>query len=80
MSVRSTVFVTQFEGESHGNELGVAVPHELRARRVAGAPEPSAEACDQTDRVAEALRGRQQIVDFSETGDSRVIPGNDGVK
>ena len=39
MSVRSTVFVTQLEGESHGNELGVAVPHELRARRVAGAPE-----------------------------------------
>ena len=24
--MRSTVFVTQFEGESHGHELGVAVP------------------------------------------------------
>ena len=40
MSVRSSVFITQFEGESHGNELGIAAPHELRARRVAGAPEP----------------------------------------
>ena len=40
MSVRSSEFITQFEGESHGNELGIAVAHELRARRVAGAPEP----------------------------------------
>ena len=57
MSVRSSVFVTQFEGEGHGNELGIAVPHELRARRVTGAPEPSAEVCDQTDGVAEGSGG-----------------------
>ena len=49
MSVRSSGFATQCEGESHGNERGMAVPLELRARRIAGAPKPPAEACDQTD-------------------------------
>ena len=73
MSVRSSVFVTQFEGESHGNELGVAVPHELCARRVAGAPEPPAEACDQTDGVAEALRGRQ-LARAGEGGEHAQLP------
>ena len=57
--VRSSEFVPQFEGEGHGDELGVAVPHQLRAGRVACAPEPPAEARDQTDGVAEARRRRQ---------------------
>ena len=35
------------------------MPHELRSRRVAGAPERPAGACDQTDGLAEALGGRQ---------------------
>ena len=73
MSVRSSVFVTQFEGESHRNELGIAVPHELCARRVAGAPEPSAEACDETDGVAEALRGRQ-LTRSGEGGEHAQLP------
>ena len=33
--MRSAVFVPQLEGEGHGHELGVAVPHQLRAGRVA---------------------------------------------
>ena len=57
--VRSSEFVPQFEGEGHGNQLGVAVPHQLRAGRVACAPEPPAEARNQTDGVAEARRRRQ---------------------
>ena len=57
--VRSSVLVPQFEAEGHGNQLGVAVPHQLRAGRVACAPEPPAEARDQTDGVAEARRRRQ---------------------
>ena len=36
MSVRSSVFVTQFEGESHGNELGTGV-----SSRCAGSPAPT---------------------------------------
>ena len=59
MRVGSSEFVPQFEGEGHGDELGVAVPQELRAGRVARAPEPPAEAPDQTDGVAEACRRRQ---------------------
>ena len=60
MRVGSSVFVPQFEGEGHGDELGVAVPHQLRAGRVARAPEPPAEAPDQTDGVAEARGWRQR--------------------
>ena len=59
MRVGSSEFVPQFEGEGHGDELGVAVPQELRAGRVALAPEPPAQASDQTDGVAEARRRRQ---------------------
>ena len=60
MRVGSSVFVPQFEGEGHGDELSVAVPHQLRAGRVARAPEPPAEAHDQTDGVAEARGWRQR--------------------
>ena len=60
MRVGSSVFVPQFEGEGHGDELGVAVPHQLRAGRVARAPAPPAEAPDQTDGVAEARGWRQR--------------------
>ena len=56
MSVRPSVFVTQFEGESHGNELGIAVPHELRARRVAGVHDP------QLDRRRRGARQRNGLV------------------
>ena len=59
MSRRSSEFVPQFKAEGHGNQLGVAVPHQLRPGRVACAPEPPAEAPDQTDGVAEARRRRQ---------------------
>ena len=59
MRVGSSEFVPQFEGEGHGDELGVTVPQELRAGRVARAPEPPAQAPDQTDGVAEARRRRQ---------------------
>ena len=60
LRVRSSVFVPQFEGEGHGHELRVAVPHQLRAGRVACAAEPPAEAPDQSDSVAEARRRRQR--------------------
>ena len=60
MSRRSSEFVPQFKAEGHGNQLGVAVPHQLCAGRVARAPEPPAEARDQTDGVAEARRRRQR--------------------
>ena len=58
-AVRSSEFVSQFEGEGHGNQLRVAVPEQLCAGRVALASEPPAEAPDQTDSIAEARRGRQ---------------------
>ena len=59
VSRRSSELVPQFEGEGHGNQLSVAVPHQLCAGRVALASEPTAEAPDQTDGVAEARRRRQ---------------------
>ena len=59
VSRRSSELVPQFEGEGHGNQLSVAVPHQLCAGRVALASEPPAEAPDQTDSVAEARRRRQ---------------------
>ena len=52
----SSGFVAQLEGEGHGCELGIAVPQKLGARRVARAPKPPAEACEQFDRFAQVLR------------------------
>ena len=48
------------QAKALGDELGVAVSQELRAGRVARAPEPPAEAPDQTDGVAEARGWRQR--------------------
>ena len=75
MSVRSSVFVTQFEGESYGNELGIAVPHELRARRVAGAPEPSAQACDQTLSTVRMLITPLMVRSHPPRAGLRTLPG-----
>ena len=68
MMAMSSIFVSQFEGKDHGRELGAAVPQELCAGGVACASEPSAEACEQLDRVAQVF-GRGEAARAGESGE-----------